>query len=47
MRLIFSDDAWEDYLFWQKQDRRMVDRINKLLKKPPESLSLEWASQSH
>ncbi|HDT5864841.1 TPA: type II toxin-antitoxin system YoeB family toxin [Aeromonas hydrophila subsp. hydrophila] len=23
MRLIFSDDAWEDYLFWQKQDRRM------------------------
>ena len=32
MRLIFSDDAWEDYLFWQKQDRRMVDRINKLIK---------------
>ena len=33
MRLIFSDEAWEDYLFWQKQDRRMVDRINKLIKK--------------
>ncbi|MBT0568713.1 Txe/YoeB family addiction module toxin [Curvibacter sp. CHRR-16] len=32
MRLIFSDEAWEDYLFWQKQDRRMVDRINKLIK---------------
>ena len=32
MRLIFSDDVWEDYLFWQKQDRRMVDRINKLIK---------------
>lgn len=32
MRLIFSDEAWEDYLFWQKQDRPMVDRINKLIK---------------
>ena len=31
MRLIFSDDAWEDYLFWQKQDRRMVDRIKDIL----------------
>ena len=29
MRLIFSDEAWEDYLFWQKQDRCLVDRINK------------------
>lgn len=32
MKLIFSDEAWEDYLFWQKQDRRMVERINKLVK---------------
>ncbi|HUW97564.1 MAG TPA: Txe/YoeB family addiction module toxin [Acidiferrobacter sp.] len=32
MRLIFSDDAWEDYLYWQKQDKRMVERINKLIR---------------
>lgn len=32
MRLTFSDEAWEDYLHWQKQDRRMVERINKLIK---------------
>ena len=32
MRLIFSDAAWEDYLYWQKQDKRMVERINKLIK---------------
>ncbi|MBU2767021.1 toxin YoeB [Acidithiobacillus ferrivorans] len=32
MRLIFSDDAWEDYLYWQKQDQRMVERINKLIR---------------
>lgn len=32
MKLTFSDEAWEDYLYWQKQDRKMVDRINKLIK---------------
>lgn len=32
MKLIFADEAWEDYLVWQKQDRRMVDRINKLIR---------------
>ena len=31
MRLIFSDQAWEDYLYWQEQDRRMVVRINRLI----------------
>jgi toxin YoeB len=32
VKLVFSDEAWEDYLYWLKQDRRMVDRINKLIK---------------
>ena len=32
MRLIFSDEAWADYRYWQKQDRRMLDRINKLIR---------------
>ena len=31
MKLIFSDEAWEDYLYWQEQDRRMVTRINRLI----------------
>jgi toxin YoeB len=31
MKLIFSDSAWEDYLNWQQQDRRMILRINKLI----------------
>ena len=31
MRLIFSDEAWEDYLFWQKQDKAVVKRINELI----------------
>ncbi len=32
MRLISADEAWEDYLYWQKQDKRMFDRINKLIR---------------
>lgn len=31
MKLVFADETWDDYLYWQKQDRRMVDRINKLI----------------
>lgn len=32
MRLVFAEGAWQDYLFWQKQDRRMVERINMLIR---------------
>ena len=32
MKLIFADEAWEDYLFWQKHDKHMVERINKLIR---------------
>jgi len=32
MKLIFSEHAWEDYLYWQRTDKRVLDRINKLIK---------------
>ena len=32
MNLIFSEQAWEDYLFWQQTDRKILKRINKLIK---------------
>jgi toxin YoeB len=32
MRLIFSELAWEDYLYWQKTDKKQVQRINSLVK---------------
>ena len=32
MRLIFSDHAWEDYLYRQKTDKKTLLRINKLIK---------------
>jgi toxin YoeB len=30
VKLIFADEAWDGYVYWQKQDQRMVERINKL-----------------
>jgi len=29
---IWSDKAWEDYLYWQGQDRKTLRRINQILK---------------
>ena len=31
MKLIFSEHAWEDYLYWQATDRNMLKRINRLI----------------
>ena len=28
---IFSEDAWNDYLYWQSQDKKTLKRINLLL----------------
>ena len=32
MRKIWFDEAWEDYLYWQTQDRKTLKRVNKLIK---------------
>ena len=32
MQLIFSENAWEDYLYWQQTDKQMLRRINLLIK---------------
>ncbi len=32
MRLVFSENAWEDYLYWQKTDKKTLERINALIK---------------
>lgn len=32
MKLIFAENAWEDYLYWQQTDKKMVRRINSLIK---------------
>jgi len=32
MKLVFHDAAWEDYLYWQATDAKLVARINLLIK---------------
>jgi toxin YoeB len=31
MKLVFSEQAWDDYLYWQKTDKKMLLRINRLI----------------
>ena len=32
MKLIFSEKAWDDYLYWQKTNKQLVRKINQLIK---------------
>lgn len=32
MKLTWSKEAWDDYLYWQETDKRMVKKINELIK---------------
>ena len=32
MKKIWFDEAWDDYLYWQQQDKKTIKRINTLLK---------------
>ncbi len=53
MILSFSDDAWDDYLYWQNQDKKILKKINKLIKEiqrspfegtgEPEPLKYNWS----
>lgn len=53
MKLIWSENAWDDYLYWQKTDKKIVKRINALFKEikrtpfegtgKPEPLKHMWA----
>ena len=52
MKLIFAENAWDDYLFWQSQDQKILKRINELIKAisrdpfrgigDPEALKHNW-----
>ena len=53
MRIIFSKNAWEDYVSWQTEDRKTLKKINNLIKeiqrspyegiKKPEPLKFDLA----
>ena len=31
MKVVFSTRGWDDYLWWQQQDRKLLKRINQLI----------------
>ncbi|MCP4149692.1 MAG: Txe/YoeB family addiction module toxin [bacterium] len=53
MKILFAENAWEDYLYWQKTDKKTVRRINLLIKEiqrepfkgigNPEPLKFNWS----
>jgi len=53
MILSFSDDAWEDYLYWQQNDKKILKKINRIIKEiqrepfkgigEPEPLKYNWS----
>jgi len=32
VKIIFSEHAWDDYLYWQRTERKILERINQLIK---------------
>ena len=32
MKKLWSDEAWEEYLYWQTQDKKIIRKINNLIK---------------
>lgn len=55
MNMSFTENAWKDYLYWQKMDNKMVKRIHELIKNisrspfegmgKPEALKFELAGK--
>ena len=53
MNLIFADEAWDDYLYWQQNDKKILKKINALIKEikrdpfqglgEPEPLKYNWS----
>ena len=31
-KIIFTENAWDDYIYWQQQDKKTIRKINSLLK---------------
>ncbi len=52
MTISWAKDAWDDYLYWQQTDKKILKRINKLIKEiarqpfigigDPEPLKHNW-----
>lgn len=32
MKIVFLTNGWDDYLYWQKYDKKMIAKVNELIK---------------
>jgi len=32
LKIIFTDESWQDYLYWQEHDKKIIKKINALIK---------------
>jgi len=32
MKKVWEDSAWDDYLYWQNSDKKMLNKVNELIK---------------
>lgn len=32
MNILFTDDAWDDYLYWQDTDKKYLKKVNQFIK---------------
>ena len=32
MKFVFVDESWEDYLYWQKTEKKILNKINELIR---------------
>jgi len=32
VKIIFTDESWQDYLYWQEHDKKILKKINALIK---------------
>jgi len=43
----FTEGAWDDYVYWEKQDRRVLKRLNMLLKDIERNGYTVWGTRKH
>ena len=46
MRLLWEEEAWEDYCLWQTRDKKLLKRINTLLKDIQRNTCLLYTSDA-
>jgi len=32
VKILFTEDAWQDYLYWQEHDKKILKKVNELIK---------------